>query len=128
MACLIMMGHGVSGGGWHQVGTKAFVKARPAISYTLQVLFSMGEEVAPILDDHSALGYVLAEQPAFPVAPLMHWRRGSKWKTEPDSVLRSHRTEAAVVHWTGDLSGDNGESACACELSAKPVTRSMISV
>jgi len=36
--------------------------------------------------------------------------------------------EAAVVHWTGDLSGDDGESAYACELSAKPVTMSMISV
>ena len=36
--------------------------------------------------------------------------------------------EAAVVHWTGDLSGDDGESTCACELPAKPVTRSMISV
>ena len=36
--------------------------------------------------------------------------------------------EAAVVHWTGDLSGDDGESAYACELSAKPVTMSMISI
>jgi len=60
--------------------------------------------------------------------PLMHCRHGSKWKTKPDSVLRSHRTEAAVVHWTGDLSGDGGGSVRAGELSAKPVTRSMISV
>ena len=41
-------------------------------------------------------------------------------------VLRSHRTEAAVVHWTGDLSGDGGGSVRAGELSAKPVTGSII--
>ncbi len=41
---------------WHQLGTNAFVKARPAISYTFQVPSSMGEEVAPIPDDHLALG------------------------------------------------------------------------
>lgn len=60
----LTMGHGVSG----CFGTNAFVKARPAISYTFQVPSSMGEEVAPIPDDHLALGYVLPEQPASPVA------------------------------------------------------------
>jgi hypothetical protein len=60
--------------------------------------------------------------------PLTRCQQGSKRKTKPDSVLTSHRMEAAVVHWTGDLQGDDDELACACELSAEPVTGSVISV
>lgn len=44
---------------WHQLGTKALVKARSAISYMLQVPSSMGrtgQEVATIPDDQLVLG------------------------------------------------------------------------
>ena len=47
---------------WHQLGTNALVKARSAISYTLQVpspqvpssMGRTGQEVATNLDDHLA--------------------------------------------------------------------------
>jgi hypothetical protein len=36
--------------------------------------------------------------------------------------------EGAVVYWTDDLYADDGNSACECGLSAKPVTGSRISI
>ena len=52
----LIMGHWCVTVFWHQLGTTAFVKTMPAISYTFQVPSSMGEEAAPIPDDHLALG------------------------------------------------------------------------
>lgn len=59
--------------------------------------------------------------------PLLRCQHGSKGKMSPGSALSSHRMEGAIVHWTDDLSADDGESACKCGLSAKPVTGSRIS-
>jgi hypothetical protein len=62
---------------WYQLGTK------------LSLTFCLTE-----------LGKVVEHGRRVPLTTCQH---GSKRKMKPDSVPRSHRMEAAVVHWTGDL-------------------------